>query len=194
MYPDSEAGARVRRALHFDRPLQRLDKALADRKTETCARRQHVRPAALGESVEQHVPCRAIEPVTCIFHGDRQDLGILIMVGRYCNRSSVGELDGIAYQIDQNLDETVCMGFQEEDGWLWPYRIIYDLLPGWEAIRTPGRLATFATLGLALLAAAGAEALLRGLARRMGELRAEEGARPLRIATGAVASTVRAES
>jgi hypothetical protein len=81
----------------------------------------------------------------------------------------------------------LCMGFQEEDGWLWPYRIIYDLLPGWEAIRTPGRLATFATLGLALLAAAGAEAFLRALARRMGERRAEAGARPLRIATGAVA-------
>ena len=55
----------------------------------------------------------------------------------------------------------LAFGFQEEDGWLWPYRIVYDVLPGWEGIRTPGRLATFATLALALLAAAGAESALR---------------------------------
>ena len=63
------------------------------------------------------------------------------------------------------------LGFQEEQGWLWPYRIIYDLLPGWEAIRTPGRLATFSTLALALLAAAGAEATVRGARRHLAERR-----------------------
>ena len=35
----------------------------------------------------------------------------------------------------------LALGFQEEDGWLWPYRIVYELLPGWEAIRTPGQAA-----------------------------------------------------
>jgi hypothetical protein len=60
----------------------------------------------------------------------------------------------------------LALGFQADDGWLWPYRVVYDLLPGWEAIRTPGRLATFSTLGLALLAAGGAEAVLRALRRR----------------------------
>jgi hypothetical protein len=58
------------------------------------------------------------------------------------------------------------LGFQEEGGLLWPYRVLYDLLPGWDAIRTPGRLATFSTLALALLAAAGAEAAIRAAGRR----------------------------
>jgi hypothetical protein len=53
------------------------------------------------------------------------------------------------------------LGFRLEGGLLWPYRVLYDVLPGWNAIRTPGRLATFSSLTLALLAAAGAEVLLR---------------------------------
>ncbi|MGA9635840.1 MAG: hypothetical protein WBQ41_11450, partial [Solirubrobacterales bacterium] len=47
----------------------------------------------------------------------------------------------------------LALGFREEGGLLWPYRVLYDLLPGWDAIRTPGRLATFSSLALALLAA-----------------------------------------
>jgi len=58
------------------------------------------------------------------------------------------------------------LGFREEGGLLWPYRVLYDVLPGWDAIRTPGRLATFATLALALLAAAGVEAAIRAAGRR----------------------------
>jgi hypothetical protein len=58
------------------------------------------------------------------------------------------------------------LGFREEGGLLWPYRVLYELLPGWDAIRTPGRLATFSSLALALLAAAGAEAVLRAARRR----------------------------
>ena len=58
------------------------------------------------------------------------------------------------------------LGFQEGQGLLWPYRVLYDVLPGWDAIRTPGRLATFSTLALALLAAAGAEAIIRAAGRR----------------------------
>ena len=57
------------------------------------------------------------------------------------------------------------LGFREEGGLLWPYRVLYDVLPGWDAIRTPGRLATFSSLALALLAAAGGEALLRAVRR-----------------------------
>ncbi len=55
----------------------------------------------------------------------------------------------------------LALGFQEADGLLWPYRVAYEVLPGWDGMRTPGRLFTFATLGLALLAGAGAAALLR---------------------------------
>jgi hypothetical protein len=57
------------------------------------------------------------------------------------------------------------LGFRVENGLLWPYRVLYEALPGWNAIRTPGRLATFSSLALALLAAAGAEALLRAATR-----------------------------
>jgi hypothetical protein len=58
------------------------------------------------------------------------------------------------------------LGFRESGGLLWPYRALYDVLPGWDAIRTPGRLATFSSLVLALLAAAGAEAAIRAAGRR----------------------------
>jgi hypothetical protein len=37
-----------------------------------------------------------------------------------------------------------------------PYRFLYDFLPGWDTMRTPGRLQTLTTLALALLAAMGA--------------------------------------
>lgn len=60
----------------------------------------------------------------------------------------------------------LALGFRLEGGWLWPYRWVYELLPGWQGIRTPGRLATFSSLGLALLAAGGAAALLARLPRR----------------------------
>jgi hypothetical protein len=55
----------------------------------------------------------------------------------------------------------LALGLQEDDGLLWPYRVLYEALPGWDGMRTPGRLFTFATLGLALLAGAGATALVR---------------------------------
>ena len=67
----------------------------------------------------------------------------------------------------------LALGFQEGGGLLWPYRILYEVLPGWQGIRTPGRLVTISSLGLALLAAAGAELALRALGRR------RLGARPL---------------
>jgi hypothetical protein len=54
----------------------------------------------------------------------------------------------------------LALGLQEDDGLLWPYRIAYELLPGWDGMRTPGRLFTFATLGLALLAGAGTARLI----------------------------------
>jgi len=59
----------------------------------------------------------------------------------------------------------LALGFREEGGLLWPYRLLYEALPGWDALRTPGRLVTFSSLALALLAAGGTERLtawLRG--------------------------------
>ena len=37
------------------------------------------------------------------------------------------------------------------------YLLLFEYLPGWQSIRTPGRLVIFATLGLALLAATGVD-------------------------------------
>ena len=54
----------------------------------------------------------------------------------------------------------LAMGFRSTAWFLWPYRWIYELLPGWNAIRVPGRLDTFTALGLALLAGAGLERVM----------------------------------
>jgi hypothetical protein len=48
------------------------------------------------------------------------------------------------------------------------YRLLLDNAPGWDGVRTPGRLATLTSLGLSLLAAAGAHRLAGGAARRLG--------------------------
>jgi hypothetical protein len=62
----------------------------------------------------------------------------------------------------------LALGFREGGGLAWPYRVVYELLPGWEAIRVPGRLVAFSSLGLALLAGAGAQrAMLGDAARRL---------------------------
>jgi hypothetical protein len=58
------------------------------------------------------------------------------------------------------------LGFREDGGLLWPYRVVYETLPGWDAIRTPGRLVTFSSLALAILAAAGTESMVRAIRRR----------------------------
>jgi hypothetical protein len=55
----------------------------------------------------------------------------------------------------------LALGFREEGGLLWPYRVLYEVLPGWDGIRTPGRLVAFSSLALAMLAAAGSESALR---------------------------------
>ena len=53
------------------------------------------------------------------------------------------------------------LGFQTPaHGVPYPYRLLYELAPGWDAVRTPGRLNTLTSLGLALLAAAGAHAAI----------------------------------
>ena len=45
----------------------------------------------------------------------------------------------------------------------YPYRLLFDYAPGWNGVRVPGRIFTMATLFLALLAAAGAEQLMRSV-------------------------------
>jgi len=56
--------------------------------------------------------------------------------------------------------------------WLYPYRWLYEFLPGWQGIRVPGRLHTLTTLCLALLAGAGAATLTARIRARWGGLAA----------------------
>ena len=58
------------------------------------------------------------------------------------------------------------LGTNGPGGGRWAYLLLYDHLPGWQGVRTPGRLVTTAWLGLALLAAHGV-AVLRHAARRV---------------------------
>ena len=53
------------------------------------------------------------------------------------------------------------LGFDERHSHLYPYRLLYDLAPGWKGIRVPGRITTLTSLALALLAAGGAQYLVR---------------------------------
>ena len=68
---------------------------------------------------------------------------------------------------------------------LEPYRLLFELAPGWEAVRTPGRINTLTSLSLALLAAAGADAIVRPR-----HIRSWAGARRLRPAAAAAAGLI----
>ena len=56
-------------------------------------------------------------------------------------------------------------GLRIGHGWLG-YRWLYEFAPGWDGLRTPGRLNTFTSLALALLAAAGAQVVAGAAQRR----------------------------
>ena len=60
------------------------------------------------------------------------------------------------------------LGFDEQHSHFYPYRLLYDIAPGWKGIRVPGRITTLTSLALALLAAGGAQYLVsRFRARRL---------------------------
>jgi hypothetical protein len=54
------------------------------------------------------------------------------------------------------------------DRYLTPYRFLFDFAPGWDGVRTPGRLNTLTSLALALLAGAGLCVLVRYFRGRSG--------------------------
>ncbi|MEP7225177.1 MAG: hypothetical protein ABI783_09490, partial [Actinomycetota bacterium] len=63
------------------------------------------------------------------------------------------------------------LGVRDVSGWqkyLTPYRFLFDFAPGWDGVRTPGRINTLTSLGLALLAGAGLCVLLPYLRDRTG--------------------------
>ena len=88
-------------------------------------------------------------------------IGALAASSAYSRRWRIGLAAGTAFAA------VLSLGFGLAGGWLG-YRWLYELAPGWDAIRTPGRLTTLTSLGLALLAASGASALVRATARRRG--------------------------
>jgi hypothetical protein len=66
------------------------------------------------------------------------------------------------------LCAALSLGLRDVSGptkYVTPYRLLYDFAPGWDAVRTPGRLNTLTSLGLALLAGAGVCLVLRRLRR-----------------------------
>jgi hypothetical protein len=66
------------------------------------------------------------------------------------------------------LFAVLSLGFDESHSHLYPYRLLYDLAPGWRGVRVPGRIMTLTSLALALLAAGGAQYLVsRVRARRL---------------------------
>ena len=55
--------------------------------------------------------------------------------------------------------------------YLMPYRVLFDFAPGWDGLRTPGRVNTLTSLGLALLAGAGLCVVVRTVrSRRHGAI------------------------
>jgi hypothetical protein len=54
----------------------------------------------------------------------------------------------------------LCLGYSFAGG-KFTYALLYDYAPGWQSSRTPGRLFTLTSLGLALAGAAGAEGIAR---------------------------------
>src|SRR5262249_7871928 len=74
------------------------------------------------------------------------------------------------------------LGLRDVDGpsrYLTPYRFLFDFAPGWDGVRTPGRINTLTSLGLALLAGAGICVVMRFLAQRRGPWLAHVGAAAL---------------
>jgi hypothetical protein len=69
-----------------------------------------------------------------------------------------------------------------------PYKFVHEYLPGWNAIRVPSRINTVTSLGLALLASAGVEQLVRSARSRLSHLNL----RPPALTSGASALLVAA--
>ena len=59
----------------------------------------------------------------------------------------------LALAVATALAVALTLGTQFWGGGSWTYLLLYRHLPGWDALRTPGRLVIWVTFGLALLAA-----------------------------------------
>ena len=72
-------------------------------------------------------------------------LGLVVSVWPLRRRLLLGLATAVA--------TVLTLGTQAPGGGAWSYLLLYRYLPGWDALRTPGRLVLWVTMGLALLAA-----------------------------------------
>lgn len=90
-------------------------------------------------------------------------LGVLGSV--YSKRLRIGLALGVVICAALSLGVRDLSGVEK---FLTPYRLLFDYAPGWDGVRTPGRINTLTSLGLALLAGAGLCVLMRYLRDRTG--------------------------
>jgi hypothetical protein len=74
--------------------------------------------------------------------------------------------------------------------YVMPYRVLYEFAPGWGGIRTPGRINTLTSLGLAVLAGAGFSLLLRFARNRIGRQRPRLRVTVSSVTTGVVVGAI----
>jgi hypothetical protein len=82
------------------------------------------------------------------------------------------------------------LGTQFWGGGSWTYLVLYRYLPGWDALRTPGRLVIWVTFGLALLAAGCVARLADPLVAVLTQRRPAAGLRRPAAAVGVLALLV----
>ena len=94
-------------------------------------------------------------------------IGLLALLGAlgsvFPGRLRVGLVVGTA------ICAVLSLGVRDVDGpgrYLTPYRFLFDFVPGWDGVRTPGRINTLTSLGLALLAGAGLCVIVRAVRGR----------------------------
>jgi hypothetical protein len=112
-----------------------------------------------GATVEQRRRLKFV-PEQTLFPGLAVVLLALVCLWRcaYSRRLRWGLLAGLLGCL------WLSMGFHA-GSFPWPYELVYHHLPGWNSSRTPSRLNTLTSLGLALLAAGGATWLTASVRR-----------------------------
>ena len=88
---------------------------------------------------------------------------LLAVLGLWSKVYPAGVRIGLACGVAVTAVLTLGLPRYPDDGSFTPYRLLYDFGPGWDGIRTPSRLFTLTSLGLALLAAAGLCLVVRTL-------------------------------
>jgi hypothetical protein len=78
-------------------------------------------------------------------------LAVLAVLGLFVSAWPLRRRIGLA--VATALATALTLGTQFWGGGSWTYLVLYRYLPGWDALRTPGRLVLWVTFGLALLAA-----------------------------------------